>query len=330
MTLVETLFADLKVVDAEAWRRAWRAWLGGLAPATQRVYRASWGMLINFAGLNPWEVQSGHVLDWMESLRVGGLSERSIQLRVASISSFYCFVSRQYVVEGEEGERPLHVYNPAAVRRPRKVGGRESVFLTGEQVRVLLGSIGRRGGAQGARDLALFTFFIATGRRCSEVLRLKWSDFRGGSESTPVQYRWKGKGKGGWDEVPGDVWGLLEAWRARSTGLGSSEERRTAEGYVFTSLRRGEEGKVLSGGWVNRLLRGYARRAGLDAGGLRVHSLRHTHSMLLRGLDVPVVRIQERLGHSSPSTTAVYLHELEGGRNPEWVRVREHFGIGEA
>jgi integrase/recombinase XerD len=116
----------------------------------------------------------------------------------------------------------------------------------------------------------------------------------------------KVRGKGGKERlIPlgEQAVGRLQAY------LTGSRERlmrgaRTAQ--VFVNGRG--EGMTRQGFW--KLLRGYARRAGI-AKPMSPHTLRHafaTH-LLERGADLRSV--QQMLGHSDISTTQIYTHVLE-------------------
>ena len=67
-----------------------------------------------------------------------------------------------------------------------------------------------------------------------------------------------------------------------------------------------DRNRPLSGGATNRLLKRYARRAGLDARLIHVHVLRHSAAMLEEELGASLVSISAFLGHANPSTTMRY------------------------
>ena len=85
---------------------------------------------------------------------------------------------------------------------------------------------------------------------------------------------------------------------------------RCAPGYWKSpteALFLNRYGKRLSRRSIEKLVKGYAARAGLRDG-VHTHTLRHTFaSHMLEGqADLRV--IQELLGHSSPTTTQIYTH----------------------
>jgi hypothetical protein len=66
-------------------------------------------------------VGKSDVLRWQEQMRQAGLTQETIQQRLAAVSSFYAFVCASYTTYGPDGrEQPLADYNPVAgVPRPR-------------------------------------------------------------------------------------------------------------------------------------------------------------------------------------------------------------------
>jgi site-specific recombinase XerD len=64
------------------------------------------------------------------------------------------------------------------------------------------------------------------------------------------------------------------------------------------------------------------RRLGVS----KVHSLRHTFAREMHRQGAPVTVVQQRLGHSSLSTTSIYLSELAAVENEYADKLADVFG----
>src|SRR3972149_3524883 len=153
----------------------------------------------------------------------------------------------------------------------------------------------------------------------------------------------KGKEKSGTEGPPG-VGGreaiveyLKAAGRfpaeASSPGLDEASSPGDEE-YIFTALtnKAGRLPNVSAAEWepgaqplsmreVGRLLKRYARLAGLDAKKIQVHTLRHTAAMLRHEAGDNVEDICAFLAHSSLAITQIYLHRVEGKKDTSWSKV---------
>lgn len=341
----------------EEWGRAFEVWLAGKAENTRRAYGRAWEDLLRFTGKRPWEVLAGDVRAWAEDLgrraldrtallgleRKGrrprgdgkGLSGSTIALWLSAVSSFYRFVTTRYVVPSADGrERPLHDYNPTlTVARPDVSQYARAEYLDSEELGRLLRAIPRRSAA-GLRDYALILGYVLTGRRNSEWRTLRWGDLR--ARGAQVFYTWRGKNTdGARNEVPPPVWeavlAFLEA-AGRLEGMGAEDYLFTALGDQATRLPNvGREGwdanRPLTGEAVNRVLKKYARRAGLDARKVHVHVLRHSAAMLEDELGSGLAEVVKFLGHADPKTTMRYLGHLRGKPDRTWERKCAALGI---
>jgi aminoglycoside phosphotransferase (APT) family kinase protein len=78
---------------------------------------------------------------------------------------------------------------------------------------------------------------------------------------------------------------------------------------------------------VNRLLRGYCRRAGIDDPAVHVHSLRHSANMLYSMAGTSVEDRRRMLQHTSLDMTMRYTHQMQGQKNANWSKAADLLGL---
>ena len=220
-----------------------------------------------------------------------GRSPRSVARAVACFRGFYRFL----VIDGR-----LQA-SPAGDLRPPRAWKVLPRHLSVEEVDRLMAQPDVAT-PRGLRDRALIELLYATGMRVSELLTLRPAHIN--LEASYLTCTGKGDKE---RIVPfGDEagsWVDRYVREARSALLGRRSSPR-----LFVNARGGGAGLTRIGFW--KILKGYARRAGLDAA-LSPHTLRHSFAthLLERGADLRA--IQMMLGHADLSTTQIYTHVLE-------------------
>ena len=148
------------------------------------------------------------------------------------------------------------------------------------------------------RDVAILEMLFATGLRVHELCGLTFESFD--IQSGVLQVVGKGDKERrlyvGSEAVMEALGNYLEA--ARKLGYKSA--------YIFLS----KQGRPISCQQVRYIVRKYVRLAGLERR-ITPHVFRHTFASLLLEEGVDIKYIQEFLGHSSISTTQIYLHTSE-------------------
>ena len=169
-------------------------------------------------------------------------------------------------------------------------------LLTRNEVQALLAAFGGRSALE-RRNRAILEVFYATGMRVSELagMRLSWLHLDEGLVRVV--------GKGDKERIvpvgrPAQkiLRGYLEEVRPKLDKTGD-------EPHVFLSVR----GYPLDRGWIWKVVRNAARRAGIQKK-VYPHMLRHSFAshLLEGGADLRV--IQEMLGHADIATTQIYTH----------------------
>lgn len=151
------------------------------------------------------------------------------------------------------------------------------------------------------RDIAVLELLFSTGLRVSELCAISFAAYDSGDQSLRVL------GKGG---------------KERTLYLGNSGVIDALEKYIELRLRIGPAdsasdaiflnrwGKPLSCQAVRDLVKKYCKAAGISRN-ITPHAFRHTFASLLLEEGVELRYIQEFLGHSSITTTQIYLHTSE-------------------
>jgi integrase/recombinase XerD len=334
MTNLEILPVENSTLS-RSWREAFELWLGGLeADATRRSYTDSWKEFLAFTQKMPWKVGRSDVARWVQDIDQRGLADTTRNLKLAAISSFYIYACTEYTIVSEDGrEVPLQAFNPAGGKSLRaKVDPYGKVDpLKPIEVKALLAKI-PRDTVQGLRDYALILAYLFTGRRNSEIRKLHWGDIKETEDG--IWYTWSGKGKKDQRfELPGNVWEAIKGFLNKSGRLGSM----AAGDFIFTALNANAErlpnvktkasNQPISMREAGKLLKRYARLAGLDHEAIHVHSLRHTAARLRRLAGDDLEEVGAFLAHTNNATTQIYLKRVEGKRDTSWLKVSEMIGI---
>jgi len=218
-----------------------------------------------------------------------GFSQRSIARKVASMRSFFKYLRRLKIING----------NPALVLITPKIGKRLPSFLDEESVHQLIESPDQTT-ANGKRDRAILELFYSTGMRLSELIGLTISDLK--KEEGLIKIRGKGRKE---RIVPVG----RKAMDAVNEYLQDEKELRLKD-HVLSGDRPlfvMKEGRRMYPQAVGRMVKKYIGMVS-EVEKKSPHILRHSFAthMLNHGADMRAVK--ELLGHESLSTTQVYTH----------------------
>jgi integrase/recombinase XerD len=240
--------------------------------------------------------------DYVKSL-FGGLAEKSVKRKVASLKSLFHHLEREDEILVNPF-RKLDIRIKEKKRLPRTISLADLERLFRHVYRLKAGIRDRESNAYHVliRDIAVLELLFATGARVAEVCNLGTADVdlrRGQARIL---------GKGGRERI-------LPFWDDElSRVLGeyfdlSREPERDATGHFFLNRR----GRRLSEQSVRMSLRKHAQGAGLPRT-ITPHMLRHSLATLLleEGLDIRY--IQHLLGHTSIATTQIYTEVRSDGQ----------------
>lgn len=321
----------------EEWARAHAAWLASKVGSehTRRAYAFATRTFFDAVQVAPWLVNGGHVSAWQQQMRDAGLSEATVNQRLAALSAFYEYCERTHVYTTPLTLREfsLSERNPVRrVTRARVDAYAQSVALTQEQTRALLRTC-KRTTLVGLRDYALLLAYVLTGARNTEIRTLKWGDIH--ERNGKLFFDWAGKrGKTASEELPRPVYEAIVVYLKAAGRWDSIQD----EDCIFTALTKVAErlpnvptmptNQPLTGAMVNRIVKKVARRAGLRWREIHVHTLRHSAALLYyekSGNDVR--QVSKLLHHSNGATTMIYLNHLEDKGNDLWQDVAEMLGV---
>ena len=267
VTPKETLFEH---VAGTVFARHERLWKAGTVRVNRNYLRNQ--ILPHFAGRPIAEIDAREVRNWFASLHATPVSaDRSMP--VLSV------IMREAEAMGfrPEGSNPCK-----GIRRYRRKG--RARFLSDDEIGRLSEHLSAHE-ERHPRQVAIVRLLLLTGCRKSEILTLRWSDYREGR-------LFLRDSKSG----PRTVW-LSRPARHLLDSL------PCAGRWVFPAARGGgpERTSSLDRFWD-------AVRADLGLRDVRLHDLRHTHASIALRRGETVLAIARLLGHRSPLTTLGYTH----------------------
>lgn len=272
-----------------------------------------------FVSKPPQYVQPRDIDAWQDVLRnERQLSSASVYAYSSRVSSFYSWLME------DERMRETITHNPVDMARPKPPKAyQNSQALTDEELDALLNVVRAEadaGSVTARRDYALLLFFVLTGHRRAEVLRLKWGDVKRNGKLT-VRFLVKG---GDYETEEVDTL-CHDALVDYLTAAGRLDDM-TPETPLWTGHdRAGQASGALSSHAFAKNLKRYARDAGLDS--VHVHQLRHTVARIVGEDTGDMTAIQRVLGHKNLATTRVYAQRVTTKKNTHSSAIVERFGL---
>jgi integrase len=304
-----------------------------------------------FVAKPPVAVTPEDVRAWQHALEQEGLAQETIYGRISRVSSFY-----EWALKEPELARHLKA-NPVKLARPKapKQYQSESIkALRDEDLDALLTVVRAKAASDDAmirvvalRDYALLLFYLLSGMRRTEIIRLCWGDVdlrRDGSIilSTKVKggtYLTREiadpsaqqalldyldtSGRRGAMTKQSPLWVAHD--RAQMTPPGKAKKRPGSLGAKEKVVRT--PGKPLSSHGFVKKLKEYAKEAGLEH--IHLHQTRHTYARLVSEEAGSIVEVQDALGHKNLATTRIYAQRVAIKRDKHSRAIARRIGVSD-
>ncbi|HBT47384.1 MAG TPA: site-specific tyrosine recombinase XerD [Peptococcaceae bacterium] len=262
----------------------------GLAENTLASYHSDLEQYLNYLAearvTSLEEAGRGLIVAYLVRLQQQGRSPATICRHLAALRSFYQFLVREGVLATDP---------TATMESPRQARKLPRV-LTVQEVEMLLNQPRTKTPA-GLRDKAMLELLYASGLRVSELVSLN-------VDQVDLQEGYvRCTGKGSRERVVpiGPVACFyLKAYLEQGRG-------RLLKGRKETALFVNQQGKRLSRQGCWKIIKAYARAAGLPLN-ITPHTLRHSFATHLLENGADLRSVQELLGHADISTTQIYTH----------------------
>ena len=254
-------------------------------------------------------VTRANIDQYRASMQDSGYSRATINQHLSAISAFFSYLYN-------EGMIPI---DPTVnIKRFRQDFLPKTNDLSADEIRKVFKEIDKNPNeTMKARDRAIIIIGVKAGLRRSEIASLTSASFikitAAGIEHTVI--RLINTKSGETQDIPctPDIVAAVNTYAALLYQLTGEIP---ADSPIFRSLSPtgGSYLKPLSDQSINKLLKAYARRAGIDKK-ISAHSLRHSCATLAIEGGAPLIIVQEHLRHADPRTTERYIHRKDRLQN---------------
>ena len=226
------------------------------------------------------------IRSWIVTLVDNGISNVSVNRKIASLKSFYRFLLKTKQIE----INPLTKHK--ALKTPKKV----QIPFSEEELDLVLNQITYKEGFEGERDKLIIDLFYTTGIRRSELIDLELNNVDLANKTLKVL------GKRNKERILPILDVIFEQIKSYLV-FRNKLELVNDEKYLFIL----SNGNKINETFVYRLINSYFSNVS-EKVKKSPHMLRHTFAthMLNHGADLN--SIKELLGHSSLASTQVYTH----------------------
>ncbi len=226
------------------------------------------------------------IRSWIIELVDGGLSNRSVNRKVASLKAYYKFLLKNKLIE----------VHPLSKHKALKISKKIEVPFSNKEMDAVLNKIPFDDNFEGHRDKLIIELFYSTGIRRSELINIKLTDVDFSNKTLKVL------GKRDKERI---IPLLPYVLNAIEEYLNHRDEVKTlrSEDYLFLVKKGNKVYETL----VYRIINGYFSKASSKIK-KSPHILRHTFATHLLNEGADLNSVKELLGHSSLASTQVYTH----------------------
>lgn len=267
-----------------------------IADRSKQTYRGSLKVFFNWFIKHPDEKPSRDtILEYKKSLHLRGLRPTTSSTYLVAVRKFFEFCEQTEVY-------PNVAKGIKAPRRMMKNHLKDP--LTVEQIKYVLSLIDVSS-LKGKRDYAVINLLVRTGMRLHELMKSNYEDIDLTGEDGILWVQ--GKGQQSKDQcvilTEESLKPMLEYTKARV--ITSSDEA------LFTSVSDRNPNGRLTIYSLSRMIKNYFRSAKINSRRITAHSLRHTFGVLSIKSGSSLHEVQLAMRHNDPSTTQVYLGDIE-------------------
>jgi integrase/recombinase XerC len=232
------------------------------------------------------QVQYVVIRSWIVSLSEAGLSNRTINRKIASLKAYYRFLQKTGSIS----------INPLAKHKSLRISKKIEIPFSELEMETVLSAFGFTNDFEGKRSQLIIHLLYATGMRRAELINLKLSHVDFETKSIKVL------GKRNKERIIPMLNSLkphfLNYYREREK-IHSKEENN----YVFISSLGNKIYETLVYRTVNKYFTDISSKLKKSP-----HILRHTFATHLLNKGADLNSVKELLGHSSLASTQVYTH----------------------
>lgn len=303
---------DIDIEDFSVWLAQNENFRTPYSEKTKRVYCSVIAGLINFLKKEEINTFQEFNIPWIKKfiardpISLDAYSSSYQTLRASALNVFWYWlvdlgVCKENPVEQLIEQKRSSANKPSGGKRPKRLPD----VLGWEEQNKLLKSVISSEGKTSVRDYALITLVLASGLRCEEVCTLPLC-------KVDLEYRrLRVIGKGNKERLV-DFSHDTESMKALEMWITEREELLNKLGVQSESLFISINGKPMTESLVYQQVAKYLKLAGLDDRERHKgsHLLRHTATSIMFASNVPLLQIQENLGHEQLVTTQIYAHLL--------------------
>ena len=231
-------------------------------------------------------VNYAQIRSWIVSLVDAGVSNSSVNRKIASLKSYYKFLLKIKQIEVS----PLLKHK--ALKSPKKI----QIPFSEKEVSLVLNQIQYKEGFEGTRDKLVIDLFYTTGIRRSELINLLLRNVNISSKTIKVI------GKRNKERII-PLMPILENQIRLYLSERANIEQIKDEEFFFLTLN----GIKLSDSLVYRIINHYFSHVS-EKVKKSPHILRHSFATHLLNNGADINSVKELLGHSSLASTQVYTH----------------------